>query len=199
MKAVLLGAAVAAGLLSVSLDYAQAQTAGSVAATCKDGSAFSGDSRRGACRGHGGVKTWNDAGGAPSSAASPTAVTPAAPVTNPTAPTTSARPAPLAPAAPAASAGGGAGQVWANSSTRYIIARATVITERPSTGPTCRKPTRRLRAFMAITGRLARKCGRARGTRACSRCVINAIPAGDCRLIVFSARTFPAGCALRPA
>jgi hypothetical protein len=117
MKAVLLGAAVAAGLLSVSLDYAQAQTAGSVAATCKDGSAFSGDSRRGACRGHGGVKTWNDAGGAPSSAASPTAVTPAAPVTN-TAPTTSARPAPLAPAAPAASAGGGAGQVWANSSTK---------------------------------------------------------------------------------
>src|SRR5690242_15670245 len=38
----------------------QAQSA-SVTATCKDGTPFTGTSRSGACRGHGGVKEWGPA------------------------------------------------------------------------------------------------------------------------------------------
>jgi hypothetical protein len=40
---------------------AQAQGAGSVAATCKDGTSFTGAKRSGACRGHGGVQSWGAA------------------------------------------------------------------------------------------------------------------------------------------
>ena len=67
-----------------------------VTATCKDGTAFSGTTRSGACRGHGGVQAWG---------------TDAAP------PATSPPPA-GATAHPAAAAGGGAGQVWVNTASK---------------------------------------------------------------------------------
>jgi hypothetical protein len=35
-----------------------AQDTGPVTATCKDGTAFTGTKRSGACRGHGGVQSW---------------------------------------------------------------------------------------------------------------------------------------------
>ncbi len=38
---------------------------GAVSATCNDGSTFRGDSRSGACSGHGGVKKWSDGSDAP--------------------------------------------------------------------------------------------------------------------------------------
>jgi hypothetical protein len=71
---------------------AQAQTS-AVTATCKDDSSFSGTTRSGACRGHGGVKTWGDA--APTTAAT-------------------SKPAPnsASPGAP------GAGQVWVNTKSK---------------------------------------------------------------------------------
>ena len=76
-----------------------------VTATCKDGSSFSGTTRSGACRGHGGVKTWDTA--APST----------------TAPATGAATAPAAApskAAPAQTTRGepGAGQVWVNTTSK---------------------------------------------------------------------------------
>ena len=40
---------------------AQAQSTGTVTATCKDGTAFTGAKRSGACRGHGGVQSWGTA------------------------------------------------------------------------------------------------------------------------------------------
>lgn len=38
---------------------------GAVTATCNDGSSFHGESRSGACTGHGGVKRWSDGSDAP--------------------------------------------------------------------------------------------------------------------------------------
>jgi hypothetical protein len=87
---------------------AWAQPPANVTAVCKDGSSFTGTSRTGACRGHGGVGTWGSAGGAAGGGASEPAAanTTPAPTPAPTGKTT----------APAA--GGGVGQVWVNSNSK---------------------------------------------------------------------------------
>nr|WP_294516952.1 hypothetical protein [uncultured Rhodopila sp.] len=93
-----------------------AQSTASVTATCKDGSSFSGASRSGACRGHGGVGTW---GSAPAAAAGSTGTSAAAspPKTTDASPATT--PAAAGGKKPAATrAGGGNGQVWVNSSSK---------------------------------------------------------------------------------
>src|SRR5271166_3213519 len=95
------------GLLTLSGAYAQ--TANSVTATCKDGSAFSGASRSGACRGHGGVATW----GTTPAAAATAAAAPATPAKTLDA-ATATMPANKAPTR----AGGDAGQVWVNTSSK---------------------------------------------------------------------------------
>ena len=82
-----------------------AQAQNTVTATCKDGSSWSGASRRGACHGHGGVQTFKSA--TPSaSAAAPATGTAAAPAGAASRQTTS--PAP----------GGGNGQVWVNTASK---------------------------------------------------------------------------------
>ncbi len=76
-----------------------------VTATCNDGSAFSGATRSGACRGHGGVKTWDTA--APSTTA---------PATGPAAaPTMQSKAAPEQTTNRGAP---GAGQVWVNTNSK---------------------------------------------------------------------------------
>jgi hypothetical protein len=100
MKNLLLTLALTAGFGVTQLAFAQA----TVTATCKDGSSFSGKTRSGACRGHGGVQSWDTGGTAP--AATAPAPTPSA--ASPTRP----------PAATTAAAGGGVGQVWVNTSSK---------------------------------------------------------------------------------
>src|SRR5271157_5650690 len=107
MQIKLLSFILGAGLLTLSGAYAQ--TADGVSATCKDGSAFSGASRSGACRGHGGVATW----GATPAAAPTAAPAPATPGKTLDA-ATATMPANKAPT----SAGGEAGQVWVNTSSK---------------------------------------------------------------------------------
>ena len=63
MKMLLVSAVFSAGLLIAAVGHARQSSAGSTA-TCKDGSSYSGASKRGACSGHGGVKNWNSANAA---------------------------------------------------------------------------------------------------------------------------------------
>ncbi len=132
MRAFMTTLCLTAGLLLAVAAQAQAP----VTATCKDGTAFSGTSRSGACRGHGGVQAWGEATPAPAAkpaaapaapagaAAAPAATTPAA--TTPAA-TTPAAPAAAATSAasktgphPAATAapGGGPGMVWVSAGSK---------------------------------------------------------------------------------
>jgi hypothetical protein len=82
MRAALLSITFAIGLSLAA--GASAQTAPTVTATCKDGTTFSGTTRKGACHGHKGVATWGTqdattpAAAAPAAAASPPASTPPA-------------------------------------------------------------------------------------------------------------------------
>ena len=99
MRSLLLSVVLAAALI-LPIGAAHAQSTGTVTATCKDGTAFTGTKRAGACRGHGGVQSWGEA-------TSP-ANAPSQPGTQP-APTTTQRTTP----APA-----GAGQVWVNTASK---------------------------------------------------------------------------------
>ena len=98
MRNFLLFIALVAGLI-LPIGAAHAQSTATVTATCKDGTAFTGTKRSGACRGHGGVQSWGEASTAPSPVATP------APATS-----TSSRAAP--------SPGGGPGQVWVNTASK---------------------------------------------------------------------------------
>lgn len=102
---------------------AQAQTTAGVTATCKDGTDYSGPSRRGACARHGGVQAFGTAAAvSPSAPATPPSTTgTVAPVATPIAPVS---PRPTAPqnrvSAPLNStpSGGGSGQVWVNTASK---------------------------------------------------------------------------------
>ena len=123
----LFGAAVA---LFVSLTLsAHAQVPASVPSgttgVCNDGSYSTAPSKRGACAGHKGVKTWYVASAA-TSATQPTNSTPSTPTAPAAATATAAQPAPSTPSGPTTrtaaaqrvpAAGGGNGQVWVNTST----------------------------------------------------------------------------------
>ncbi|MDR3452333.1 MAG: hypothetical protein P4L96_05965 [Rhodoferax sp.] len=94
---------------------APAAAAGNPTALCKDGTPFTGDTKKGACKGHKGVKTWYGAAGAGAGAAAAPAAAPAAAATPMASPKASSK----AAAMPAtAAAGGGAGKVWVNTSSK---------------------------------------------------------------------------------
>jgi hypothetical protein len=84
---------------------AHAQSA-AVTAICNDGSPFSGTTRSGACRGHGGVKTWNTGAPAATAPATGGTVAPEAASSKPPVPAQATRGAP------------GAGQVWVNTASK---------------------------------------------------------------------------------
>jgi hypothetical protein len=83
---------------------ALAQAPATVTATCKDGTSFSGTTRSGACRGHGGVQSWD------TGSAAPAATTPAPVASKPS--------GTQSPTSTTAAAGGGAGQVWVNTASK---------------------------------------------------------------------------------
>ena len=99
MRNSLLSFALIAGLF-LPMGVIYAQDTSTVIATCKDGTAFTGTKRSGACRGHGGVQSWG-----PTSTATSPVVTPLPPAA-----ATSQR--------SATSPGGGTGQVWVNTASK---------------------------------------------------------------------------------
>jgi hypothetical protein len=99
MRNFLWAVVLAAGLI-LPIGVVQAQSTATVTATCKDGTAFTGTKRAGACRGHGGVQSWGEAT-SPANAPSALGEQPAS--------TTSQRVTP---------APGGAGQVWVNTASK---------------------------------------------------------------------------------
>ena len=116
MNKMLLALISAAGVMLAAQSFAQAPAAAPAGSTamCKDGTYFSGATKKGACAGHHGVKDWYGA-----VAAAPAAATPAAPAAK----ATKDQPAPgktkkAEPVTTAPAAGGGPGQVWANDSTK---------------------------------------------------------------------------------
>ena len=123
MNVLLTSIAFAAGLMMSIDGYAQAPAQAPAGSTglCKDGSYYSGPTKKGACAKHGGVKDWYgtveakpDTAGAAPAAAAPAAAGAAAPKK-----TTAATPA--ATAAP----GGGPGQVWVNTSSKVYHCQGT--------------------------------------------------------------------------
>jgi hypothetical protein len=99
------------GLLTVTGAYAQ--TSAGFTATCKDGSAFSGASRSGACRGHGGVGSW----GSTHAAATPGMQADATPAKLPES-TPAAQPAKKSARTTSQTSAASAGQVWVNASSK---------------------------------------------------------------------------------
>ena len=126
--------AMVAGVMMAGASVAQAPAAAPAGSTgmCRDGSYWSGATKKGACRGHKGVQDWyggTDSGSAAAgAAAAPAAPAAPAPAMKPAAPAAAApaaaAPAAMAPAAksstmPAAAApGGGPGLVWVNTSSK---------------------------------------------------------------------------------
>lgn len=86
-------------------------TTGSVSATCKDGTMWSGKSHSGACRGHQGVASWSS-----TSTSTTTSNAPMAPMPNRTSRTSTTTQTTTMRTTPAP--GGGAGMVWVNASTK---------------------------------------------------------------------------------
>jgi hypothetical protein len=111
-------AALSAAVAIASTAFAQAP-AGSTG-LCKDGSYTQAESKRGACAGHGGVKTWYasdkkaTATAAPAPAPAAAAPAAAAPKATTTASSKKASEGMRTEAAP----GGGAGRVWVNTSSK---------------------------------------------------------------------------------
>ena len=85
---------------------------------CKDGTYYSGAEKKGACRGHKGVKDWYGAADAKATPA-------AAPAPQAAAPAKAATPAKGSKPDVAQAPGGGAGQVWVNTNTKVYHCAGT--------------------------------------------------------------------------
>jgi hypothetical protein len=133
-KKAILSIVVAVAMATASTAWAQAQAPAGSTGQCKDDTYTNAASKRGACKGHGGVKEWyanekstetkgknGTSAKAKSETPATTAATPAAPAATQPAPTKSAAAAERSTPA----AGGGAGKVWVNTATNVYHCEGT--------------------------------------------------------------------------
>jgi hypothetical protein len=113
-KSIVMAAGMLVAVASFSQTPAPATAAsGAVTALCNDGASYTGESKRGACSGHKGIKEWYG---------SKTAATAAAPAPAPVSPS---KVAPMQQQ-PAIAAGGGLGKVWVNSKSKTYHCQGSV-------------------------------------------------------------------------
>lgn len=120
---------------------AMAQSPPPVTATCKDGSSFSGTSKRGACAHHGGVKVY----------------TPATESQNASPPIASSAPATNAAPAVKAAAGnknGGSGQVWVNTTSNVYHCPGTRYYGKTKAGEYMSESTAKAKGFRPSQGKV---------------------------------------------
>lgn len=117
MKTIAIVSALAAGLCFSISSFAQAPASAPVGTTglCKDGSFYSGASKKGACSGHKGLKTWYGASKAAAASGAAAATAPAAAASAPAAASGASSPA---AATKGAAPAGSPGQVWVNTDTK---------------------------------------------------------------------------------
>lgn len=117
MKTIAIVSALAAGLCFSISSFAQAPASAPVGTTglCKDGSFYSGASKKGACSGHKGLKTWYGASKAAAASGAAAATAPAAAASAPAAASGASSPA---AATKGAAPAGAPGQVWVNTDTQ---------------------------------------------------------------------------------
>ena len=122
MRALLQWITISAALCFAGASFAQAPASAPAGSTalCKDGTYFSGAKKKGACKGHKGVKEWYGAA-EQAGAAKPAPSAPAPSAKSPASASAEAAPAAAKKkaAAPAMAApGGGPGKVWVNTSSK---------------------------------------------------------------------------------
>lgn len=103
-------------LAAVSVAQTPASAPAGSTGLCRDGTYWTGATKKGACHGHKGVQDWYAGNATPTSgsAAAPATATPVAPAATSPAAAPKAAPAPTVTQAP----GGGPGQVWVNTSSK---------------------------------------------------------------------------------
>jgi hypothetical protein len=134
MRSRLFVIAIGLGILGTQVALTQAPAGAPTGATgkCNDGSYATTATKKGACRGHQGVKTWFATSSAPAASSTPAAAPVAAPAPTPAATPTPA-PVPAQASAPKTSShatgtpapGGGPGLVWLNTSTNVYHCSGT--------------------------------------------------------------------------